>query len=109
MQDPTNLSLVWWITVVEIPTLAGLFWLNWRTRRDLSDIIGDVSHEAETGLSFIRERLSAYKLEVAQNYVSISALKDVESRLTRHLTRIENKLDSLPTLGARSINTGGGS
>jgi hypothetical protein len=41
----------------------------------------------------LRGALADYKLDVAQNYASISLLKDVETRLTEHLLRIEAKLD----------------
>lgn len=99
MQTPWTLDLIWWITVVEMPALAGLFWLIWRTRRDLEDGIDDARHESETGLSFIRESLAAYKLEVAKSYASITYLKEVERRLTSHLVRIENKLDATPHPG----------
>lgn len=97
MQVPWTPDLIWWITVVEMPALAGLFWLIWRTRRDLEDAIDDARHETETGLSYMRESLAAYKLEVAKSYASIPYLKEVERRLTGHLVRIENKLDATNT------------
>ncbi|MEQ8667030.1 MAG: hypothetical protein RIC16_15020 [Rhodospirillales bacterium] len=91
-----TLSLVWWITAVELPVLAGLFWLNWRLRRDTDDAVRDARHETETGFRYLRESLAAYKLEVAKSYASISYLKEVERRLTDHLVRIEQKLDGMP-------------
>lgn len=103
MQTPWTLDLIWWITVVEMPALAGLFWLIWRTRRDLEDGISDASHEFETALTHARESLSAYKLEVAKSYASITYLKEVERRLTSHLVRIENKLDAT----AQTASSGG--
>ncbi len=93
MQDPMTLNVIWWITAVEIPALAGLFWLGWRNRRDADDAIDDARHEFETGLTYLRENLAAYKLEVAKSYASITYLKEVERRLTAHLVRIETKLD----------------
>ncbi len=42
----------------------------------------------------VRDSLSAYKLEVAKSYASIVYMKEVERRLTGHLVRIEDKLDS---------------
>lgn len=95
MQEPA-LNLIWWITAVEIPALAGLFWLGWRNRRDGDEAIDDARHEFETGLTYLRENLAAFKLEVAKSYVSIAYLKEVERRLTAHLVRIENKLDGIP-------------
>jgi len=82
MQEPWTLNLAWWATAVELPALAGLFWLMLRGRAEL---------EAEADR--LREDLSAFKLDVSRSYASTAALKDVERRLTEHLVRIEAKLD----------------
>lgn len=42
----------------------------------------------------LREALSAFKLEVAKSYASVSDLRDLETRLVSHLLRIEAKLDT---------------
>jgi len=97
MYDPSTLDLIWWITAVELPVMAGLFWLGWRTRRDLETALDDARHEADAGIAYVREKLSAFKLEVAKSYASISYLKEVERRLTHHLLRIEDKLDRTST------------
>lgn len=104
MNPAWTLDLVWWITAVELPALAGLFWMIWRTRNDTSDEIASLRDQMDKGLSGARENLSAYKLEVAKNYASITYMKDVERRLTGHLVRIENKLDVTPrhTIGGPS-------
>ncbi len=65
----TNLN--WWITVIEIPVISGLFWLIWRTREDIID----------------------HKLKVAEQYAESADVKILEHRLTAHLLRIEAKLD----------------
>lgn len=93
MQPATGLDIIWWITVVELPALAGLFWISWRNHRALQDDLDDVRHSAEVGLAHLRQSLDAYKLDVAKSYASISYLRDVEERLTGHLIRIEEKLD----------------
>ena len=41
----------------------------------------------------LNDKLALYKLEVAQRYASVTYLKDVETRLTNYLIRIERKLD----------------
>ena len=94
LQEPWTLDLIWWVTVVELPALAGLFWLGWRNRRELEAELSDAAHESETGLRWLRDNLAAYKLDVAKSYASIAYLKEVERRLTGHLVRIEDKLDS---------------
>ena len=80
---PWSYDLMWWITAVELPALAGLFLLIWRTRRDLENTVGEAARD-----------LAEFKLDVAKNYASQAALKETEQRLTDHLVRIEHKLDS---------------
>ncbi len=84
-------GLMWWITAVELPAVAGLFLLIWRTRRELDRSVGKTSDD-----------LAEFKLDVAKNYASQAALKETERRLTDHLVRIERKLDSFvrPQRGA---------
>lgn len=100
MQAASGLDLIWWITAVELPALAGLFWIGWRNHRTLHDELDDVRHACDAGLTHLRQNLDAYKLDVAKGYASIAYLKDVEERLTGHLIRIEEKLDI--TRGARA-------
>lgn len=73
---------LWWITAVDLPALAGLFWLNQRSRSD-----------AETAAQGLRDDLADYKLEVARSHPSLDYLNEVERRLVAHLLRIEEKLD----------------
>jgi len=86
-------DVIWWITAVEIPAVASLFWLHWRMRSELLSRIEDqrTRHDGDAG--DLRDGLAEFKLDVARNYVSIPYLKDIEKRLTGHLLRIEAKLD----------------
>ncbi|MBL4693570.1 MAG: hypothetical protein JKY92_09610 [Magnetovibrio sp.] len=93
MQPVPGVDLSWWITAVELPALAGLFWINWRNHRAAEEEIDEIRHSQDVGLAHLRQHLDAYKLDVAKTYVSIAYLKDVEERLTGHLIRIENKLN----------------
>ncbi|MGZ9109333.1 MAG: hypothetical protein ACXW4B_11005 [Micavibrio sp.] len=88
-----SIDFIWWITVVDIPALAGLFWMIWRTRKDHDVANQHLRDVIETRNSQLREALSAFKLEVAKTYAAISDLKDLENRLVGHLLRIESKLD----------------
>lgn len=76
------MDLQWWITAIELPALAGLFWLfvNGRAASERT---------AET----LRADLAAFKLHVATTYASLGLMKEVEQRLTAHLLKIETKLD----------------
>ncbi|MBM3567159.1 MAG: hypothetical protein FJX46_00215 [Alphaproteobacteria bacterium] len=93
------IDINWWITVVELPALAGLFWLMVRGRRDIET--GRAAAEAATGdaLARLRDQLAAFKLEVAQTYASLDVLANTEKRLTEHLVRIEAKLDQVALRG----------
>lgn len=92
-----------YLTVVELPLLGGMFWFFWRARRDGDAAFNDHRQRTDRAIGHIRERIAADKLDVAKNYASSESLKDVERRLTRHLLRIEAKLDriSLPRTDGR--------
>ena len=66
-----NDTIIWWVTVIEVPVITALFWLMWRTRENLND----------------------FKLDVAKTYASHTDLRELETRLVEHLLRIEMKLD----------------
>ena len=93
MKTTWSIDLIWWITAFEFPVIGALFWMIWRNRQDFVKTITDVRGHLEHINVETREQLSAYKLDVAKNYASITYMKDVERRLTGHLVRIENKLD----------------
>lgn len=87
-------DLMWWITVIDLPALGGLFWLVWRTRHENKSEIDHLRDVLESRNAQMREGLAAFKLEVAKSYASVSDLRDLEARLVSHLLRIEVKLDS---------------
>jgi hypothetical protein len=90
-------DLIWWITAVEVPALGGLLWLMLRTRRDVENELDRDRVRTDRQLLDLRDSQAAYKLEVAKTYASISYIKEVETRLTDHLIRIERKLDIYET------------
>ena len=86
-------GLIWWITAVDLPVMTGLFWLILRSRND-SETALDILHDTlDVRCTQLREGLSAFKLEVAKSYASISDVKDMDNRIISHLLRIEAKLD----------------
>lgn len=82
-------DFMWWLTAVQLPVLAGLFRLV-QQGRARTEAVERTTAERLGGL---REELAAYKLDVARTYASLAYLKEVETRLTDHLVRIEAKLD----------------
>ena len=84
---------LWWISVIEIPAMSALFWLIWQTRSDHAQTMRDIETQLETRNAQLREGLSSYKLEVAKTYAQVSDLRELESRLTAYLLRIEAKLE----------------
>lgn len=93
METILDSGLLWWITVIDIPALSGLFWLITRTRKENESATRHLHELLEVRSSQLRETLSAFKLEVVKNYASISEMKDLETRIVSHLLRIESKLD----------------
>lgn len=75
--------------------LGAMVWLVWRHRRDAEQAIDAARRVAAEEARELREALADFKLQVARGYASIGYLKDVENRLTRHLLRIEAKLDGV--------------
>jgi hypothetical protein len=92
----TTLShdLAWWITAVDLPAMAGLFWLIWRTRQDGENSADHLQTLLERRTEQLRDALNAFKLEVAKTYASQNDLRQVEMRIVDHLLRIEAKLDA---------------
>jgi hypothetical protein len=62
---------MWWISIIEIPALIGLFTLIMGVMRELAN----------------------FRIEVAKTYASSQQVRELEMRLTSHLLRIEAKLD----------------
>lgn len=87
-------DMVWWITAVDLPALAGLFALIWRTRQESEAAVDELQQRLDHRSDQMREALSAFKLEVAKTYASQTDLKELEGRLVGHLLRIESKLDA---------------
>ncbi len=84
-------DLAWWIGVFDLPAMAGLFAMIWRTHRESENL---------------RAALADFRLEVAMTYASQAAMRELETRLTSHLLRIEAKLDvtalKAEAIGART-------
>lgn len=95
MSSEWTLDVVWWITVVEVPALAGLLLLIWRVKSESDTALATRSDRLAADLDGLRDELAAHKVEVARSYVSLDTLRDTEGRLTAHLVRIEKKLDSV--------------
>lgn len=88
------MDLVWWITVVDVPALAGLLALIWRTRREHRDEVDALELRLEGRFDQMRDAFAAFRLDVATGYASEGDVGALESRLVAHLLRIEAKLDS---------------
>ena len=92
MSDEWTISLVWWITAVEIPVFGCLFWIVHHGRREAERALLKVYSEIQGNLNMVLENLAHSKLEVARLYATVADLKDVEKRLTDHLLRLDGRL-----------------
>ncbi|MEZ5814999.1 MAG: hypothetical protein R3E13_09845 [Alphaproteobacteria bacterium] len=86
-------DLIWWITIFDLPAMAGLLGLIWRTRRECETAIDELQITLDHRSGQLRDALHAFKLEVAKTYASHTDLRALETRLVEHLLRIEAKLD----------------
>ncbi len=75
-----TISIFEWVTLIEVPIFVAIFKMIFKEKAERQSI---------------KDALADFKLHVARNYVSITYLKDIESRLTNHLLRIEQKLDEV--------------
>ncbi len=88
-----NIDLMTWATMIEVPLFAALFRLIGKNRCELDQSLAAYGRLSSEASELLKDALAEFKLHVARNYVSVTYLKDVESRLTNHLLRIEQKLD----------------
>lgn len=87
-----SINLLWWISVFELPAMAGLFIMILKNHQAIEKRISKMKEITEEAYLSVKESLAVYKLEVAKTYASLNYLNAVEKRLTEHLLRIENKL-----------------
>jgi hypothetical protein len=97
-----QIEATWWISAVEAPIVAALFYMLHGLRRDLQDRIERSDLRESEAVSRTRDDLAEFKLEVARAYVPLSLIRDVDRRLSQHLLRIEEKLEEVKRCGMAS-------
>lgn len=104
-----QIETTWWITAVEVPIVAALFYMIHGLRRDLQDRIDRSDQRESDVVTRTRDELAEFKLEVARAYVPLSLIRDVDRRLSQHLLRIEEKLEEMRrrSLGASRLRDRG--
>jgi hypothetical protein len=90
-----NIEPTWWITAVEAPIVAALFYMILGLRRDLQDRMERSDQRESDVVTRTRDELAEFKLEVARTYVPLSLIRDVDRRLSQHLLRIEEKIEEM--------------
>lgn len=96
---PIQIEPLWWITAVEAPVVAALFWMIHGLRKDLHDRIERAGQRDSDALNRTREDLAQFKLEVARIYVPLSLIRDLDRRISDHLVRIEEKIEEVSRAG----------
>ncbi|MFN7000251.1 hypothetical protein [Elioraea tepidiphila] len=91
--DAAGISLEWWIRVIEVPILVGLFKMMWDIKKELVTRIDRVEQRQGETVARLREELAAFKLEVARGYVPVQLMRELDRRVSLQLMRIEEKLD----------------
>jgi hypothetical protein len=92
---PITIDPTWWVSVIEVPVVAALFWLIQQLRADLHARIERSDAREIEGVGRTRDELAEFKLEVARTYVPLSLIRDVDRRLSQQLLRIEEKLEEV--------------
>ena len=91
--DPSAINLEWWIRVIELPILAGLFKMMWDIKKELIARIEQTEHRHADAAMRLRDDLASFKLEVARGYVPVQMMRELDRRVSLQLMRIEEKLD----------------
>jgi hypothetical protein len=94
-----QIEATWWISAVEAPIVAALFYMLHGLRRDLQERIDRSDQRESEAVGRTRDDLAEFKLEVARSYVPLSLIRDVDRRLSQHLLRIEEKIEEVKRLG----------
>ncbi len=92
---PITIEPTWWITAIELPVMAALFWMIHGLRSDVQARIERGDARDTDALIRTREDLSEFRIEVARTYVPLSLIREVDQRLSGHLLRIEQKLEQV--------------
>ena len=96
---PIQIEPTWWITAIEAPIVAALFYMIHGLRRDVNERIERGDQRDSDALSRTREDLAQFKIEVARTYVPLSLIRDLDRRIADHLVRIEEKIDGVTRAG----------
>lgn len=96
-------DLIWWITVVDLPAMAGLLAMIWKMRHDHNRMMHDMQVTLDHRCDQLRDALLAFKLEVAKTYASQKDVRAIETRIVAHLLRIEEKLDRTALTAAANM------
>lgn len=92
---PITIEPTWWITAIELPAMAALFWMIHGLRSDVQARIERGDARDADALTRTREDLAEFRIEVARTYVPLSLIREVDQRLSGHLLRIEQKLEQV--------------
>lgn len=79
--------------LTDAPLALALLWVVMQLRRDLA--ARQEPPPAAPPSAPPRDELADFKLEVARTYVPLSLIRDLDSRLSLQLLRIEEKLDEV--------------
>ncbi len=96
---PIQIEPLWWITAVEAPVVAALFWMIHGLRTDMQQRFERGDQRETDALTRTRDELAQFKIEVARTYVPLSLIRDLDRRISDHLVRIEEKLEEVSRAG----------
>jgi hypothetical protein len=89
------MTLAWWIAVIGMPVVGAIFVLIFRHRDAAEKAVEDVRQTGERSCAILKEEIYNFRLRSAEQFASISYLKDVETRIMANLEKIDKKIDRL--------------
>ncbi|MFC7541858.1 hypothetical protein ACFQU2_23540 [Siccirubricoccus deserti] len=69
-----QIEATWWISAVEAPIVAALFYMLHGLRRDMQERIDRSDQRENEVVGRARDELAEFKLEVARSYVPLSLI-----------------------------------
>ncbi|MBC6497023.1 MAG: hypothetical protein GDA54_01695 [Alphaproteobacteria bacterium GM7ARS4] len=83
----------WSLISMELPALCGIAWLVWQVKGEQERGLARLAKDVEARIGALTEKWARSQMTLAQHYVRKEDMGQLEERLSRHLVRIEQRLD----------------
>lgn len=100
------------VAAADTPLAVLILWMLHHLRKELGGVPDrapppPAAPQPDPTLARTRDELAEFKLEVARTYVPLSLIRDLDSRLSLHLVRIEEKLEEVNRAATAAVAVSG--